>query len=142
MSISPRKTIHLPKKVHPFTSAELQVEAAQFAVEKASVRVEALSAQSPHAIPPKGAPPRNLLTTEQRLSRRERRHGVGIVDLSQPGFLRLDQVLLIFPVSRASWYAGLGTIYPNSVRIGPRSVAWRTEDIRALVENPPKFARD
>lgn len=106
---------------------------------------ESLKIQSsPHsagAHPPKKAPPRNLPTTKPRPSRSERRRGPGVVDLSQPGFLRLEQVLAIFPVSRASWYAGLGTIYPDSVRIGVRSVAWRTEDIRRLVECPPDFGQ-
>ena len=74
-------------------------------------------------------------------SRRERRHPPEVIDLSQPGYLRLEQVLKIYPVSRASWYAGIGTIYPSSVRIGPRSVAWRTEDIRKLIDCPPAFAK-
>jgi predicted DNA-binding transcriptional regulator AlpA len=64
-----------------------------------------------------------------------------VIDLSRPGFLRLGQVLAIYPVSRASWYAGIGSIYPESVRIGPRSVAWRTEDIRDLIANPPTFPK-
>jgi len=59
------------------------------------------------------------------------------VDLTGPGYLRLEQVLTVYPVSRAAWYAGLGTLYPTPVKLGKRSVGWRTSDIRALVEKPP-----
>jgi len=60
------------------------------------------------------------------------------IDLDQPGFMRLDEVLAVYPVSRASWYAGIANgIYPKSVALGPRSVGWRTSDIKALIENPP-----
>jgi len=61
-----------------------------------------------------------------------------ITDLDRPGYFRLQDVLEIYPVSRASWYAGIANgIYPKSVALGPRSVGWRTSDIKALIENPP-----
>lgn len=56
--------------------------------------------------------------------------------------LRLKQIIgskkegiePIFPVSKASWYAGIAEgKYPQSVKIGARSVAWRVEDIRNLI---------
>jgi predicted DNA-binding transcriptional regulator AlpA len=51
------------------------------------------------------------------------------------GFLRLVQVLGLIPLGRTSWLNGVREgIYPKPVKLGARSVAWRVEDIRALVE--------
>lgn len=51
------------------------------------------------------------------------------------GFLRLPKVLAIFPVSKSSWWEGCRTgRYPKPVKLGPRTTAWRAEDIAALVE--------
>ncbi len=50
-------------------------------------------------------------------------------------FLRLEQVLAVFPISSSSWYQGVKDgIYPAPVKIGPRASAWRTSDIKALME--------
>ena len=137
-----RPILHLPKKskLQPQSIPVLQSLATDLTGDWAKPRIQgSTNPESGH--PPNLGPPQIPAIDAPQPSRRERRHRPGVVDLSQPGFLRLEQVLAIFPVSRASWYAGLGTIYPNSVRIGPRSVAWRTEDIRALVSNPPAFIR-
>jgi prophage regulatory protein len=51
------------------------------------------------------------------------------------GFLRLPQVLGLIPLKRTSWLNGVKDgIYPRPIKLGARSVAWRVEDIRALVE--------
>jgi len=57
-----------------------------------------------------------------------------IVAIPDTGFLRLPQVLHLFPVSRSAWWAGvkLGR-YPQGVKIGPRTTAWRVEEIKALI---------
>jgi prophage regulatory protein len=48
--------------------------------------------------------------------------------------LRLPQVLALFPVSRASWYAGVkDRRYPAPVKLGSRSVAWRRSDVERLI---------
>jgi predicted DNA-binding transcriptional regulator AlpA len=138
MSNSQRPIIRLKPKQHPFSPVDLQTHAARLATAQESLKIQA-PAHSAGVRPLKQTPSPDLPTIKARPSRHERRHGPGVVDLSQPGFLRLEQVLAIYPVSRASWYAGLGTIYPNSVRIGLRSVAWRTEDIRRLVNCLPDF---
>lgn len=50
------------------------------------------------------------------------------------GLIRLPQVLSIFPVSRSTWWAGVKTgRFPEPVRLGPRTVAWRVCDIRTLI---------
>ena len=61
------------------------------------------------------------------------------------GFLRLSQILgnpkatppipPIYPISRSSWWAGVKTgRYPKPVKLGPRTTAWRVEDILALIK--------
>jgi predicted DNA-binding transcriptional regulator AlpA len=51
------------------------------------------------------------------------------------GFLKLAQVLGLIPLGRTSWLNGVKSgKYPKPVKIGARSVAWKVEDVRALVE--------
>lgn len=48
--------------------------------------------------------------------------------------LRLKEVLQRLPVSRASLYAGMRTgLYPQPVRIGKRTVAWKESEIEACI---------
>lgn len=50
--------------------------------------------------------------------------------------LRLRQVLELFPVSRAAWYAGVKEgRYPAQVKLGPRTVAWRHKDVARLIDS-------
>lgn len=52
------------------------------------------------------------------------------------GYVRLPQVLEVFPVSRSSWWAGVKSgRYPASVKLAKRTTAWRVEDIEALLSN-------
>ena len=49
--------------------------------------------------------------------------------------VRLPQVLAVFPVSKTSWYRGIESgVYPQPVQLSARTVAWRVDDIRALIE--------
>ena len=51
------------------------------------------------------------------------------------GFLRLPQVLRLFPVSRSSWWSGVKSgKYPRAYKIGLHTTAWRVCDIRALLD--------
>ena len=51
------------------------------------------------------------------------------------GFLRLPQILQIFPISKSAWWEGCRTgRYPKPVKLGPRTTVWRAEDIRAFIE--------
>lgn len=56
--------------------------------------------------------------------------------LKYTALIKLPDVLQLYPVSRASWYAGikLGR-YPPPIKIGPRSSAWRLSDINKLIED-------
>lgn len=48
--------------------------------------------------------------------------------------LRLPAVLNLIPVSRSHWWAGVASgIYPSPVRLSTRCVAWKSQDIRALI---------
>jgi prophage regulatory protein len=88
---------------------------------------ESRSAANPVKTIPTALLPRN------RKARRTAPHR--LIDLDQPGYLRIDDVLSVVPVSRASWYAGIkARRYPPPVSLGPRSVGWRTSDIKSLIE--------
>ena len=67
--------------------------------------------------------------------------------LPDTGFLRLPQIIgkaetetspaiqAIIPVSKSSWWDGVKSgRYPKSVKLGPRTTAWRVEDIRRLID--------
>ncbi|WP_415900541.1 helix-turn-helix transcriptional regulator [Neptuniibacter sp. QD48_11] len=51
------------------------------------------------------------------------------------GFVRLSQILEVYPISKSRWWAGVkeGRL-PSPVRLGPRTTAWKVEDIRKLIE--------
>lgn len=59
--------------------------------------------------------------------------GSGVRD----GLLRLREVLAPegpIPVSRSAWWAGVATgRFPKPVKLGPRTTAWRSQDVRALL---------
>ena len=51
------------------------------------------------------------------------------------GFLRLPQILEIIPVSKSAWWQGCKDgRFPKPVKLGPKTTAWRAEDIAALIE--------
>jgi prophage regulatory protein len=55
--------------------------------------------------------------------------------LPETGFIRLPQVLRIFPVSKSTWWDGIAAgRYPQPVKLAKRCVAWRVGDIRNLIE--------
>ncbi len=57
-------------------------------------------------------------------------------NIPSTGFLRLPQILEIFPISKSAWWQGCRTgRYPQPVKLGPRTTVWRVEDIRAFIEN-------
>ena len=66
--------------------------------------------------------------------------------VTQTGFLRLNQIVgnskadppipPIIPISKAAWWAGVKEgRFPAPVKLGPRTTAWRIEDIRQLIES-------
>jgi hypothetical protein len=66
-----------------------------------------------------------------------------IHQLPETGFLRLKQIVgdkkagipPLIPICRTGWYNGVAEgRFPASVKLGPRTSAWKVEDIRALME--------
>ncbi|CAM5775566.1 hypothetical protein LMIY3S_05088 [Labrys miyagiensis] len=59
--------------------------------------------------------------------------------LKHKGFLRIGDVLAPrgpIPVCRSNWWAGIKTgRYPAPVKLGPRTTAWRIEDIEKLIHD-------
>jgi prophage regulatory protein len=59
-------------------------------------------------------------------------------DLPQIGFVRLDSIIAPggpIPVGRSTWWAGVKTgRFPQPVKLGPRTTAWKVADIRDLIE--------
>lgn len=56
--------------------------------------------------------------------------------LPETGYMRLPQVLAVYPVSRSTWWSGVRNgRYPKPVRLGARCTAWHVEDIIALLES-------
>lgn len=51
------------------------------------------------------------------------------------GFLRLPEVLKIFPIAKSTWWKGvqLGR-YPAPIKLSPSITVWKAEDISNLVK--------
>lgn len=57
-------------------------------------------------------------------------------ELPSTGYLRLSAVRRYIPVAASTWWAGCKSgRFPAPVKLGPRTTAWRVEDIRALIES-------
>ena len=52
------------------------------------------------------------------------------------GFMRLPQILQLIPISKSAWWQGCRDgRFPKPVKLGPKTTAWRVEDIAALIES-------
>jgi predicted DNA-binding transcriptional regulator AlpA len=58
--------------------------------------------------------------------------------LPASGFVRLPPILAPrgpIPVGRSTWWAGVRSgRFPKPVKLGPRTTAWKVDDIRKLIE--------
>ena len=60
---------------------------------------------------------------------------VKVVEIPRVGFLRLKQVLLIIPISKSAWWAGVKEgRFPSSIKLSARTTVWRAEDVFSLAE--------
>jgi predicted DNA-binding transcriptional regulator AlpA len=61
------------------------------------------------------------------------------VQLPHAGFVRLSAILAPqgpIPVGRSTWWAGVKSgRFPKPVKLGPRTTAWKVEDMRKLIES-------
>lgn len=73
-------------------------------------------------------------------------------ELPETGFLRLKQIIgdpsadppipPIIPIKKTAWWNGVKSgRFPAPVKLGPRTTAWRCEDIRALIETMGETGR-
>jgi prophage regulatory protein len=54
--------------------------------------------------------------------------------LPETGFIRLSNILKVIPVGKSTWWAGVKTgRFPQSVKLGKRTTAWRVQEIRTLI---------
>ncbi len=52
------------------------------------------------------------------------------------GFVRLDHVLEVYPVSRRTWYRGIAAgRYPQPVELSPNVKGWLVDDILELLSS-------
>ncbi|MBO0950608.1 helix-turn-helix transcriptional regulator [Fibrella forsythiae] len=59
------------------------------------------------------------------------------------GFLRLDQVLQLIPVSKATWWNGCRSgLFPKPYKLAPRVTAWKLSDIQKCLDTFPLSAID
>lgn len=62
------------------------------------------------------------------------KNGMVVGTLPEEGFVRLEQVLAVIPVSRSTWFRGIQQgRYPKPVKLGLRASGWRVEDIRDIM---------
>ncbi len=55
------------------------------------------------------------------------------------GYVRLGAILKMIPVGKSTWWAGVKSgRFPQGVKLGKNTTAWRIEDIEALMAS---FAR-
>ena len=63
--------------------------------------------------------------------------------LPETGFMRLPEVLAVFPVGKSTWYLNIRKgLYPKPIKISKRCSAWRAEDIRKLIESSVARGQD
>lgn len=69
--------------------------------------------------------------------------------LPTTGYLRLPQIIgdnrckppkpPLIPVSKSTWWAGVKSgRFPAAVKLGPKTTAWKAEDIAALIKQLSK----
>ena len=65
-----------------------------------------------------------------------------LYQLPETGYLRVAQIVgdpnadppipAIIPIGKSTWWAGVRSgRFPGAVKLGPRTTAWKVEDIRA-----------
>jgi prophage regulatory protein len=55
--------------------------------------------------------------------------------LPETGFVRLSLILALIPIGKSSWWAGIKEgRFPPPYKLGPRTTAWKAQDIRDLIE--------
>lgn len=49
------------------------------------------------------------------------------------GYVRLPQILSVFPISKSAWWAGIRAgKFPKQIKLGEKTSVWKAEQIWAL----------
>lgn len=87
----------------------------------------------PSSIKEEGA---NMTDTLEKPTDTTRKGTYNRLDLPREGYVRLPAILNVIPVGKATWWKGVkNRRFPQPVRLGPRTTAWRAEDIWKLIES-------
>lgn len=63
--------------------------------------------------------------------------------LPDEGFVKVPQIIAVFPVSRSGWWQGVKDgKYPAPVKLSPKITAWRVQDIRKLIADYSNASND
>lgn len=55
--------------------------------------------------------------------------------IPETGFVRLSQVLTVIPLGKTCWWEGVKSgRFPKPVKLSERCVAWKAEEIHALIK--------
>jgi predicted DNA-binding transcriptional regulator AlpA len=59
--------------------------------------------------------------------------------LPETGFIRVSEIIKLIPIGKSTWWAGVKAgRFPQSVKLGKRTTAWRVEEIHNLIANLDK----
>lgn len=62
--------------------------------------------------------------------------------LPETGFVRLNEILKYIPMGRTSWWNGVKEgHFPQPTKLGPRTTAWRCEDIHDFIAYPENYIK-
>jgi prophage regulatory protein len=57
-----------------------------------------------------------------------------LITLPEIGYVRIPQILSVFPVSEATWWIMVKNgKAPKPVKLGPRITAWKASEIREFI---------
>ncbi len=63
--------------------------------------------------------------------------------LPTEGFVKVPQIIQVFPVSRSGWWQGVKDgKYPAPIKLGPKTTVWRVQDIRKLIADYANASND
>lgn len=61
------------------------------------------------------------------------------METKQTGFLRLPQILELFPIGKSSWWAGVKAgRFPKAIKLSSRTTVWLASEIFAFIESQRK----
>jgi predicted DNA-binding transcriptional regulator AlpA len=64
--------------------------------------------------------------------------------MKEDKLLRINQIIPdILPISKTSWWNGVKSgLYPQPIKLGPRTTAWRESDVMKIVSQGVKYDKE